>query len=104
MYIYNVCIQAHMLLPAKIPYFHSNIREFEKQGKQWDINPPLASHFGGVWERAIGNIRQILHGYVLPIKERVLTRKEFMSFLLCSAQIMNSTPLHDPPESPNEPN
>ena len=33
MYIYNVCIQAHMLLPAKIPYFHSNIREFEKKSE-----------------------------------------------------------------------
>ena len=37
-----------------------------KQAKQWDINPPLASNFGGVWERAICDVRQIILGYLLP--------------------------------------
>ena len=45
-----------------------------KQGKLWDINPPLASHFGGVWERAIGQVRQIIQGYLLPKQDRLLTR------------------------------
>ena len=31
---------------------------WEVQGKIWDVNQPLASHFGGVWERAIGQIRK----------------------------------------------
>ena len=38
-------------------------RNWELQGKQCDVNPPLASHFGGVWERAIGQVRHILRGY-----------------------------------------
>ena len=31
--------------------------DWEKQGKVWELNPPQASHFGGVWERAIGQVR-----------------------------------------------
>ena len=63
-----------------------------KQGKQWDINPPLASHFGGVWERAIGQVRQIIQGYLLPRQERLLSGEEFRTMLLHAARIVNSTP------------
>ena len=78
-------------------------RDWEQQGKHWDVNPPLASHFGGVWERAIGQVRQIINGYLLPMDQRLLSREEFHTMLLHSAQIVNSTPLHDPPENPNDP-
>ena len=78
-------------------------RDWEQQGKHWDVNPPLASHFGGVWERAIGQVRQIIDGYLLPMEQRLLSREEFHTMLLHSAQIVNSTPLHDPPENPNDP-
>ena len=75
---------------------------WELQGKIWDLNPPLASHFGGVWERAIGQVRHILEGYLLPKQDRILSREEFATMLLYAARIVNSTPLHDAPESPNE--
>ena len=75
---------------------------WKKQGKQWDINPPLASHFGGVWERAIGQVRQIIQGYLLPRQERLLSGEEFRTMLLHAARIVNSTPLHAAPESPND--
>ena len=39
--------------------------DWTKQGKIWDLNPPQASHFGGVWERAIGQIRRIIEAYLL---------------------------------------
>ena len=73
-----------------------------KQGKQWDINPPLASHFGGVWERAMGQVRQIIQGYLLPKQDRLLTGEEFRTMLQHASRIMNSTPLHEAPESPND--
>ena len=75
---------------------------WQLQGKQWDVNPPLASHFGGVWERAIGQVRHIIQGYLLPKQDRILQREEFTTMLLHAARIVNSTPLHDAPESPTE--
>ena len=75
--------------------------DWTKQGKIWDINPPQASHMGGVWERAIGQIRQIIQAYLLPINQRLLSREEFHTMILHAARIVNSTPLHDAPESPN---
>ena len=75
---------------------------WQRQGKHWDMNPPLASHFGGVWERAIGQVRQIMQGYLLPKQDRLLTREEFHTMLLQAARIVNSTPLHEAPESPND--
>ena len=75
---------------------------WKKQGKQWDMNPPLASHFGGVWERAIGQVRQIIQGYLLPRQSRLLSGEEFRTMLLHAARIVNSTPLHEAPESPND--
>ena len=78
-------------------------RSWELQGKQWDVNPPLASHFGGVLEHAIGQVRQIIQGYLLPKQDRLLKREEFHTMLLQAARIVNSTPLHDAPESPNDP-
>ena len=76
---------------------------WESQGKMWETNPPLASHFGGVWERAIGQIRQILNGYLLQKEDRILRREEFHTMLLLAAKIVNKTPLYDAPESPNTP-
>ena len=60
----------------KIPenVFNDVHKHWEMQGKIWDINPPLASHFGGVWERAIGQIRQIIHGYLIT-DNRLLSKE-----------------------------
>ena len=56
-----------------------------------------------LWERALGQIRHIIDGYLLPKKQRPLRRKEFHTVRLHCAQIVNSTPLHDLPENPNDP-
>ena len=67
--------------------------DWQKQGRTWDVNPPLASHFGGVWERAIGQVRQILEAYLLPNEDQTLQLDEFYTLLLSAANIVNSTPL-----------
>ena len=74
---------------------------WEQQGKTWDINPPHASHFGGVWERAIGQVRQVISGYLLPKQDRLLSKEEFQTMLAQAARIVNSTPLHEAPEAPD---
>ena len=66
---------------------------WQQQGRTWEVNPPLASHFGGVWERAIGQVRQILQAYLLPKDDLVLQLDEFHTLLLSAAKIVNSTPL-----------
>ena len=67
---------------------------WNSQGKQWDVYPPLASNFGGVWERAIGQMRQIIQGYLLPRQRRLLSDEEFRTMLLHAARIVNSTPFN----------
>ena len=45
--------------------------ELLKQNIDWKRNPPAASHFGGIWERQIRTIRNVLaalmkeHGHLL---------------------------------------
>ena len=53
----------------------------------------------------IGKIRAIIKGYLLPKNpnERLLEREEFMTMLLHAARIVNSTPLWETDDSPNEP-
>ena len=67
--------------------------KWEHEGKIWDVNPPRASHFGGVWERMIGKIREIIKGYLLPMGNRLLNREEFITMLLHAALMINSTSL-----------
>ena len=42
-------------------------------GLVWDVNPPLASHFGGVWERAIRSVRKVIDTVLIDLKVRLLT-------------------------------
>ena len=35
-----------------------------QEGKTWDLNPPKASHMGGVWERKIHAIQQCIDAYL----------------------------------------
>ena len=61
-----------------------------KSGIQWLFNPPLASHFGGVWERQIRSVRKILAGLT---STQVLT-EESLSTLMCIAEgIVNNRPI-----------
>ena len=48
-------------------------KDWMKQGKGrvCDVNPPKASHFGGVWERVIGSVRKVIEAMLMPLQNRL---------------------------------
>lgn len=61
-----------------------------QKGIQWSFNPPAASHHGGVWERLIRMVRQVL---LSTIKEQTLD-DECLQTLFCEIEaILNSRPI-----------
>jgi hypothetical protein len=71
-------------------------------GVTWTMNPPHASHFGGVWERKIGQVRRALDAAILATGNRTLSYDELNTFLQEAAAIVNATPLWDAPYDPTE--
>ena len=70
-----------------------------KQDITWRFNPPTASHFGGVWERQIRTVRQVMTSI---IREQALT-DEGLRTLFCEVEaIVNSRPLTKTSEDPND--
>ena len=58
----------------------------------WKFNPPYGSHFGGVWERQIRTVREILNGILLA--NGLSLNDESLKTLLCEVEsIVNSRPL-----------
>ena len=72
-------------------------------GITWIMNPPHASHWGGVFERKIGQIRRCLDSTMMHVKLRPLTLEELRTLLMEAAYIVNSTPLWATAADPNEP-
>ena len=77
--------------------------ESEHQNVEWILNPPKASHFGGIWERRIQSIKRILDHCLLLLGKRVLSRDDFHTYLQECASVLNSTPLWDISADPNDP-
>ena len=72
-------------------------------GVDWNMNPPHASHWGGVFERKIGQIRRGMDSTMMHTKHRNLTAEELRTLLMEAAFIVNSTPLWSTNADPNEP-
>jgi len=64
--------------------------QFRQKGIQWVFNPPLASHFGGCYERMIRSIRKILN---VLLREQLLSHEKLNTFLVEVESILNSWPL-----------
>ena len=58
----------------------------------WKRNPPMASHFGGVWERQIRSIRVILNS-LLATHGQSLDDESFRTFMCEAEAVINSRPL-----------
>lgn len=75
--------------------------DFE-QGFEWKFNTPLASHHGGVWERMIKSVRNLLNSILLKHPGQ-LTPRSLDTFLIEIEGILNSRPLtadFSDPEAP----
>ena len=70
---------------------------------RWEFNPPHSSHFGGVWERKIGQIRRAMDGALLNLRSKLLSRDELHTLLSEAAAIVNATPLWEVSSDPNDP-
>ncbi|KAL2098438.1 hypothetical protein ACEWY4_007645 [Coilia grayii] len=71
----------------------------QQKGIQWTYNPPAASHFGGIWERLIKQIKQILMSIS---REQTLDDESLHTFICEVEAILNSRPLTTASDSPSD--
>ena len=64
-----------------------------EQRCKWELNPPHASHFGGVWERQIGTIRCVLEGMFAELGKTQLTHELLIMLMAEVTGIVNARPL-----------
>lgn len=71
----------------------------QQKGIEWIYNPPAASHFGGVWERLIKQVKQTL---LALTKQQTLDDESLHTFMCEVKAIINSHPLTSMSDSPND--
>lgn len=73
-----------------------------RHGIEWVYNPPHASHMGGVWERLIRSVRNVLSNLMQEHRSHALD-DEALHTLMCEVEsIINSRPLTTPSNDPND--
>ena len=72
-------------------------------GCKWEFNPPHASHFGGTWERKIGQIKRILDVTLAKSESRLISFDELSTLMQEAVAIVNYTPLYEISTDPNAP-
>jgi len=70
---------------------------------RWELNPPGASHQGGVWERKIGSVKSVLDASFALLGTRTISREELYTLFQEAACTVNSTPLYAVSCDPNDP-
>ena len=78
-------------------------RGVEACGLIWEMIPPHASHFAGVWERKIASVKKIFYASWTAIGRGHLSVEEFQTLLQEAASVVNHTPLGEIVDDPNEP-
>ena len=56
----------------------------------WHFNPPKAPHMGGIWERLVRSVKEVMTGLM---HDHVLTDPQLYTFLTETENIVNSRPL-----------
>ena len=70
-----------------------------QRGIRWNFNPPGASHMGGIWERMIRSVRQILKAL---LKEQVVVDEVLTTVMAETSNILNSRPLTRNSDDPSD--
>ncbi len=68
-------------------------------GIQWSFNPPGASHYGGVWERLIRSVRQVL---VSTLRQQTLDDEGLQTLFCETESILNNRPLSTVSPDPHD--
>ena len=71
----------------------------QQKGIEWIYNPPAASHFGGVWERLIKQVKLTL---LALTRQQTLDDESLHTFMCEVEAIINSRPLTSLSDSPND--
>lgn len=82
-------------------YYKSFSSELTKHRISWRMNPPTASHFGGIWESNIKSVKTLLFRV---IGKQILSYEEMLTVLNQIEAVLNSRPLYLLSSDPSEPN
>lgn len=74
-----------------------------ESGCEWELNPPHASHFGGVWERQINTIRRVLDAMFAELGRTQLTHELLITLMAEVVAIVNARPITALPSDPDDP-
>ena len=79
-------------LPDLVETFDRNkIQSFATSiGVEWQFNPPSAPHMGGVWERLVRSVKEVL---MALLQDKVLTDPQLATLLTEVESILNNRPL-----------
>ena len=82
-------------------------KEFQKAAEAtgciWEMPPPYASHFAGVWERKVASVKHVMRSTLATMANANFSREELSTWIQEAACIVNSTPLGEISDDPNDP-
>ena len=64
---------------------------------EWILNPPTASHMGGVWERIVQSVKKILKAL---LREQIVNDESLLTLMAEAESVVNSRPLTPNPDDP----
>ena len=80
-----------MLDLSKISIDNDYIKsQLQQQNNTWKLNPPLALHFGGIWERLIQSAKRTL---LIILGSQQLKAKVFQTIVAETERLLNSRPI-----------
>ncbi len=77
------------------------VQWMKQEDIEWVFNPPLAPHFGGIWEREIKTVKQVLNSMIS--EQNIKLKDEALHTLMCEVEfILNNRPLTAISQDPDD--